>query len=231
MIPIPHSAWRDWLIYHRVRILLLFLAVLLPLLVFGKIAHEIVEREAISFDQPVQWWAHSRQSAGLDQVMLGASRLGSPPLMALFCSLVSFFFWLKKRRGDLAFFLVGVVGAGLLNLVAKRVFGRARPDLWVSIDPRSDFSFPSGHAMGTMALWMAILVLVWPTKLRVPVLLCGAVFVFCVGLSRVYLGVHFPSDVLCGWLASFAWVIGLNLIRRTKSTTTPISSTRLKNET
>lgn len=220
------SRWRSWLQADRVRVVALFCAVLLPMLVFGKIAYEIVEREAIGFDHPIQIWAHSYESTALDSWMLGATMFGSPPLMTLLCGVVTVFLWRKKRRGDLAFFLVATVGAGLLNLAAKRVFGRARPDLWLSIDPRSDFSFPSGHAMGTMALWMAVLVLVWPTKWRVPVLVFGSVFVFCVGLSRVYLGVHFPSDVLCGWLASFAWVIGLSQIRHSRRRSLPISSTR-----
>lgn len=207
------SPFKSWLAANRVLVLALFCAVLLPLLVFGKIASEIVEREAIGFDHPIQVWAHAHANSSLDGWMLGASMLGSPPLMVLLCGIITFFLWMKKRRGDLAFFVVATLGAGLLNLTAKRIFGRTRPDLWLSLDPRSDYSFPSGHAMGTMALFMAILVLVWPTKFRVPVLIFGALFVLWVGFSRIYIGVHFPSDVLCGWLASFSWVIGLQMIR------------------
>ena len=210
--------WKSWLSANRVLVVSLFFAVLLPMLVFGKIAHEITEREAIGFDLPIQLWAHSYENPSLDAWMLAFSMFGSPGLMALFCGAASFYLWMKQRRADLLFFLVATIGAGLLNQIGKLSFRRVRPDLWMSIDPRQDFSFPSGHAMGTMALFAAVLVLLWPTKWRAPFLVFGAIFVFLVGLSRIYIGVHFPSDVLCGWLASLSWVVGLSLIRRAHST-------------
>lgn len=219
------SGWKTWLRANRVLVAVLFCTILLPMLVFGKIADEVVEREAIGFDLPIQLWAHSYQTSSRDSWMLAISMFGSPGLMALFCGVASFGLWMKKRRADLAFFLVATIGAGLLNQIGKLGFRRARPDLWTPIDPRQDFSFPSGHAMGTMALFAAILVLLWPTRWRVPFLILGGIFVFLVGLSRVYLGVHFPSDVLCGWLASLAWVLGLHLIRRSREK--KLSSTRI----
>lgn len=213
------SRWmraHGWLLENRVLVALLFGGVLLPLLAFGAIAEDVWDKETLRGDDPILLWAHSRANPQLDRLMLAITHIGSPPLMFSMYAAVAWFLWAKKRRGDLWFFLVSVSGAGLLNLVAKRFFNRARPDLWLSIDPRSDFSFPSGHAMGTMALFTALCVLTWPTKRRWPVLATGAIVVFFVGLSRIYLGVHFPSDVLCGWLASLSWVLGLHLIRRTR---------------
>lgn len=208
---------QNWIVENRARVLLLFAGVLLPLLVFGALAEDIWEKETLRGDAPILLWAHSRANPQLDRWMLAITHIGSPPLMFSMCGLIALFLWAKKRRGDLTFFLAATIGAGLLNLAAKRIFGRARPDLWLSIDPRSDLSFPSGHAMGTMALFVAVVILLWPTKARAPVLVFGGALVFLVGLSRVYIGVHFPSDVLCGWLASLAWVVGLHLIRRMRS--------------
>lgn len=215
---LPSSArWTralNWLRLNRVLVALLFVGVLLPLLAFGALAEDIWDKETLRGDDPILLWAHSWQSSQLDRLMLAITHIGSPPMMFSMCAAIAVFLWVKKRRGDLTFFLASTIGAGLLNLIAKRFFDRARPDLWLSIDPRSDFSFPSGHAMGTMALFTALCVLTWKTKWRWPVLAGSATVILFVGLSRIYLGVHFPSDVLCGWLASLAWVLGLHLIRR-----------------
>ena len=210
------SSLESWLSANRVLVIALFCGVLLPLLVFGQIADEVVEREAIGFDLPIQMWAHSYATPNLDLWMLGLSMFGSPPLMFFFCALIVLALWSNRRRGDAWFFMASVVGAGLLNQIAKLAFGRPRPELWIVIDPRSDFSFPSGHAMGTMALYAAVAVLLWRTRLSAPWLIGGGALVFLIGLSRVYLSMHYPSDVLCGWLASLAWVLGLHLIRRAR---------------
>ena len=211
------SRWsnaQSWLIANRVRVILLFAGVLLPLLVFGALAEDIWDRETLRFDDPLLWRAHSWANPQLDRLMLAITHIGSPPLMLAMCGATALFLLLRKRRGDVAFFLASTIGAGLLNLAAKRIFDRARPDLWLSIDPRSDLSFPSGHAMGTMALFAALCVLAWHTRWRWIVLATAVLVVSAVGFSRVYIGVHFPSDVLCGWLASLSWVLGLHLIRR-----------------
>ena len=90
-------------------------------------------------------------------------------------------------------------GSALLNLAAKQAFARDRPSLWESIAPEHNYSFPSGHAMGSMTLAVALVLLAWNTRWRWPVVAAMAVFVPMVGLSRVYLGVHYPSDILAGW--------------------------------
>lgn len=211
------SSFKSWLSANRVLVISLFFAILLPMLMFGKIAHKVVERKAIGFDHPIQMWAHSYATSQLDLWMLGFSMLGSPPLMFFLCSVIVIALWRRRRRGDAWFFIAATVGAGLLNQAGKFAFGRARPELWVVIDPRLDKSFPSGHAMGTMALYAAIVVLLWHTKMRASAIILGGVLVFLIGLSRVYLSMHWPSDVLCGWLASLSWVIGLYLIRRART--------------
>ena len=99
-------------------------------------------------------------------------------------------------------------GSALLNIAAKAFFARPRPGLWTSIAPATGYSFPSGHAMGSMTLAAVLALLAWPTRWRWAV--CGAMafFVAMVGLSRVYLGVHYPSDILAGWAAALAWTVG-----------------------
>jgi membrane-associated phospholipid phosphatase len=100
----------------------------------------------------------------------------------------------------------------LLNLLAKSAFARVRPDFWVSLLPETTFSFPSGHAMQSMAVVAGLVALTWRGRWRWPVALIGLCVVFLVGLSRIYLGVHYPSDILAGWTAALAWVIGLSVL-------------------
>ena len=203
---------------RRAAIAGLFCGVLAPLLVFGKIADNIYDGDVLSFDQPLQLWARSWHSPGADRLMLTLSAFGSPPLMMVLCAAVIAVLLYLQRRGDALFYFLSIGGAGLLNVVAKGFFGRARPDLWVSIDPRADYSFPSGHAMGTMAVFAALVFLVWEHRTRWAFAVISMLLVFSVGVSRVYLGVHYPSDVLCGWCASLAWVFGLHRLREVRTT-------------
>ena len=199
---------------HKWKVLSLFACVLVPLLIFGKLADRILDGGTISFDEPIQLWVRSYKTLSLDRTMLTLSAYGSPPLMFTMCGVVTATLLWLKRRGDALFFFLSIGGAALLNVAGKLFFGRARPDLWVSIDPRADFSFPSGHAMGTMAVYGALVFIVWPDRWRTPFAFACAMLVFAIGLSRVYLGVHFPSDILAGWIASFVWVFGLYRIRQ-----------------
>lgn len=107
---------------------------------------------------------------------------------------------------------VSFVGSALLNMGSKHFFQRQRPSLWESIAPESTFSFPSGHAMGSMTLAVTLVLLAWNTRWRWPVLLLAPAFSLLVSVSRVYLGVHYPSDILAGWCAALVWVVGCYLV-------------------
>jgi len=90
--------------------------------------------------------------------------------------------------------------------------------LWESIAPEITYSFPSAHAMGSMALACVLVLLAWPSRWRWWVAVPAALFVLGVGLSRVYLGVHYPSDILAGWAAALVWTIAVHglVFRRVK---------------
>ncbi|MBV9789400.1 MAG: phosphatase PAP2 family protein [Chloroflexi bacterium] len=210
-----------WLWAHRLRLLILFAGVLIPLWIFGELAEDVIDRQQFGFDEPILLFMHNNATPLFDQVMLFFSLIGYRFGVVPVDILVFLFFLQRRRWGDLLFWGIAVGGAALLNLAAKHSFGRVRPDLWLSIAPETTFSFPSGHAMGSMALAAAVVVLLWPTRWRWLALILGSFFVFMVGLSRVYLGVHYPSDILAGWVASLAWVIGVSLVlygRLTKPT-------------
>jgi len=201
-----------WLSIHRARLGLLFLGVLLPLYLFGALAEDVLERHDFGFDRAILLFLHAHASAWLDRIMVLCSFIGSARVaLPLNLLVIAVFAW-QKRRGDAFFWALATGGAALLNFGAKRTFARVRPDLWVSIAPETTFSFPSGHSMQSMAIATACVVLLWPTRWRWLVIFSAAIFVLLVGTSRAYLGVHYPSDILAGWTASLAWVIGVSMV-------------------
>lgn len=193
---------------HGWRLGLLFAFLLLPLWGFAELADEVREAEPFPFDEPILRFAQASARQGLDALFLVASDLGYAWGVVPFDVVLVLALAWKRRFRESVFAAAALGGSALLNLAAKQFFARQRPTLWESISPEDTFSFPSGHAMGSMTLAAVLVLLVWRTRWRWPVLVAMAVFVPMVGLSRVYLGVHYPSDILAGWAAALAWAVG-----------------------
>lgn len=196
-----------FLLKYRRRLLLLFVGLLLPLWGFAELAEDVHEGEGFGFDVPLLELAHAAASAGLDRFLLVVSALGYEWFVVPFDVLLVLVLAWRRRVREGLFAALALGGSALLNVAAKQVFGRARPELWASLAPEHTFSFPSGHAMGSMTLAWVLVLLAWRTRWRWPVLLLALPFAVLVGLSRVYLGVHFPSDILAGWTAASVWAV------------------------
>ena len=197
---------------HGVRFALLFIALLLPLWGFGALAEEVWEGDTFFFDQPLLRWAETWHSPAMDRVFLLFSKIGYMWGVVPVDIALVLFLALKRKPREAIFAGIALAGSGLLNVAAKNYFGRARPSLWESISPETTFSFPSGHAMGSMTLAAVLVLLAWRTRWRWWVLGVMIPFVVMVGASRIYLGVHYPSDILAGWAAALAWVFGVYLV-------------------
>jgi len=115
--------------------------------------------------------------------------------------------WLVARYLTLA-----MAGSAVLNAMTKVLWHRVRPALWEGVPPQADFSFPSGHATYSMTFVLALVLLNWDSPRRPWLLALGGLFALGIGFSRVYLGVHYPSDVLGGWLLAIAWALTLHQI-------------------
>lgn len=198
---------------YGTRLLLVFACIGLPLWGFGELVDEIREGEVIPFDEPLLRFAHDMARAGFDRFFLLASDLGYHGVIVADTALVLLLAVRRQFRASL-FAAIATVGSMLLNVAAKHVFARIRPSLWQSIAPETTYSFPSGHAMGSITLaWVAVL-LWWhldtPTARawRWPLATLALLFTLAVGLSRIYLGVHYPSDILAGWTAATVWTLG-----------------------
>ena len=194
------------------KLLLLFAGVLMPMWAFMALADTIHEVAGAPFDEPLLRFARQVGHEGLDRIFLLFSELGYAWGVVPFDIALVLGLLLRRRWRPAIFASCALGGSALLNLTAKQLFARERPSLWDSIAPETTFSFPSGHAMGSMTLAAVLVLLAWPTRARMWVLPAMLLFVLMVGLSRVYLGVQYPSDILAGWLAALAWVSGVYLL-------------------
>ncbi|QNJ94093.1 phosphatase PAP2 family protein [Mycolicibacterium fluoranthenivorans] len=131
---------------------------------------------------------------------------------------------LLRRRFRVALFLtLSVELSGLLVTVLKNAVRRPRPSFDLAYEP--SWSFPSGHALGDMAAVLALTVVAWELlghRRRTPVLVAGAVIVIGIGIGRVVLNVHNPSDVLAGWALGYLWVLGCLPVLRRRTVTRPV---------
>jgi undecaprenyl-diphosphatase len=192
--------------------------------VFAKIASEVQERETTSFDRAVSLGLHRLDTPAMDAAMRFLTFLGSFPAIA--AVVASACVWrLKQRDRRGAAMLAGVtVATELLNLALKETFRRSRPSLFQEIATLHSYSFPSGHAMASAAAYGAVAVLVareFPA--RAPIAFAAAAALsLLIGISRIYLGVHWMTDVLAGWAAGvFVLLIGTYLLARSDARGAP----------
>lgn len=183
----------------------------LSLMAFIGMAEDVYEREGFFFDEPILAFLHAQQNSLWNAFALALTQSASAPVVGGLALLA--LLWAYRRRLDWPLFALGLGGAVLLNLASKLFFARTRPHLFPQLTPEPDYSFPSGHTMASLAL---VLALYWLLALRFPraarwLLALGLSWAFLVGLSRLYLQVHYPSDVLAGWALSFLWVVGVGL--------------------
>ena len=173
---------------------------------FAMLADEVREGDTQLFDVAILQAIHAHASPALDSFFIAYTEIGSVVSVAGVTILLVGYLWLTARRYKalLLFFAVG--GAGLVNYVLKFLFERARPDLWTHLVEEASFSFPSGHAMGSSAFAFGLVAILWNTKWRWLALVVASVYVVSIGFSRLYLGVHYPTDILAGWLLSLVWV-------------------------
>jgi membrane-associated phospholipid phosphatase len=168
----------------------------------------------------------------LDGALLGGvQRTATPPVVAAMglltrlgnefiivaLPLVLLWLWRRRLRQQAVEVLIATLGAQLLNDALKLVFHRPRPSGFVSVIPGQAFSFPSGHAMVSIAFYGALAVIGWRVlrgRARIAWLTTMTAVVFLVGVSRLFLDVHYPTDVLASWAGGLFWLdITLALVR------------------
>ncbi|HEY9762521.1 MAG TPA: phosphatase PAP2 family protein [Trichocoleus sp.] len=191
----------------------ILLGIVCPLSVFSLLAVlVVVNPDALTWDTSLMLTLHPYANPRLDRVAAIATEFGTEwGVIPITLVLIGLALWRQCWR--IALYLgLTLVGSSLLNHALKTIWHRARPALWEVIKPHLDFSFPSGHAMSSMT-FVAALIWLNRNNPRLPLLLVyGGLFVVLIAWTRLYLGVHFPSDILAGWMLSIALATGMGLI-------------------
>ena len=163
-----------------------------------------------AFDEKTLQWLESQRSPIMDRVMLEISALGTGAVLLVLVLVASVFLWLTKHHWSVYILLMGVFGGQLVNRLLKTSFERPRPSVVEWATDVSSLSFPSGHAMTSMITYGSIAYLVArlePTKrLRTTTWVLCALMILLIGISRMYLGVHYPSDIIAGYIGGLAWI-------------------------
>jgi undecaprenyl-diphosphatase len=179
------------------------------LLFFILIAWMIGANRISSFDTKVIAAVQGLETPFLTHVMKFFTFIGSTPLVITISIVILFSLYkVLHHRSEITLFVVLLVGSAILNTLLKLAFHRQRPTLHRLIEETS-YSFPSGHSMGAFSLYAGLAFLLWrhlPTQTaRYTVIAVSIFMILAIGISRIYLGVHFPSDVIGAYCASGCW--------------------------
>lgn len=178
------------------------------LFLFAWLAEEMRENDVVRFDSAIRTWVHGFASPRLTQVMSILSLFGYNVLIVGVLGSIAVFLFLRWRRAA-AFMAVTMMGAGILDATLKLAFHRVRPQVFFGIAP-TNYSFPSGHALASFCFYSVLAGLiahrVKSMRIRVTAGALAALMIAAIGLSRIYLGMHYPSDVIAGYLAAAMWV-------------------------
>lgn len=183
---------------------------------FLELTSEMWEGELLVFDRFIlQSLRQSTDSSlligpkWLLPVIHDLSALGGVTVLTIVTALVSGYMMLQHRLRLVAFFLSSVVGGTAVMVFLKYVIARPRPDIVPMLSDVTDPSYPSGHSMLSAIVYLTLGALLARSTsnniLKLYFLLASAALTFMVGCSRVYLGVHYPTDVIAGWAAGFSW--------------------------
>jgi undecaprenyl-diphosphatase len=192
-----------------------FVVFAIAMMGFVRIASEIRESDTTAFDTAILKFIHRFESPFLDSFVPIATNLGGIIVVFLLTLITLALFILKREYRRAAMVAVSMGGAVILNVVLKSVFERARPDLWDRLVNEASYSFPSGHSMMTAALGLTLIVVLWNSRFRWWTVGASILYILFVGSTRLYLGVHYPTDVVGGWLVSAAWVAASALLLQT----------------
>lgn len=177
---------------------------------FGLLASLFEVQMFSSFDSSVISAVQSWESPGLTTVMKLFTLIGTGMQVTVIALVImALLYFVLGHRSELILFACVVIGSPLLNEVLKLIFQRARPEINRIIEVNG-FSFPSGHSMSAFSLYGILAFLLWKHIRsgagRIILLIASASLILAIGISRIYLGVHYPSDVIGGYLASGCWL-------------------------
>jgi undecaprenyl-diphosphatase len=186
-------------------------ASLVCLIGFGVIAWLVSQPGIPPIDPAFTNFLHGLASPTLDALMIAVTNLGSSVVLAAVAGLAAVLLVVGRRRPEAVFIVVALVGTLVLNDRLKLFFQRPRPAFdWAEVWPET--GFPSGHSMNSFVVYLALALVVWRVggrRVGIVALALAILLAVSVGISRVYLGAHWVSDVIGGYLAGSLWLLFL----------------------
>lgn len=192
--------------YVKLSYILIFATALL----FGLVAYYVQTNQIVAFDEAIISFVQSYISPGFDRFVFVATHFGSKKLVApLILILAAILFFYKKYALGLFIALTSGTGAAL-NIILKTIFQRERPDI-LPLITETGYSFPSGHSMGSIIFYGSVAYLIVHLTRKSSVRWIGVtamiLLIVIIGSTRIYLGVHFPSDIIGGFSVGTMWLI------------------------
>lgn len=178
-------------------------------LMFLWLAVAVGQRKTEGFDRAARGAVHERSPEALTALMRGVTQLGGGWFLWPFGALIVISLAREGRREEAALFGIAVLGAEALNESMKLIFHRPRPDPFFGYPVPDTYSFPSGHSLVSYCFYLALAELLiepeWSPARKRAAWTAAVFLVLLIGFSRVYLGVHYATDVIAGYLAAIAW--------------------------
>lgn len=184
--------------------------------VLAEISDEVLEQEAFAIDKAILLGINQFANPALDSLMVAITRLGDPRTVVPLTLIVFTLMLWKRRFLEAKFFALNAAGGAVLSYCLKLAFSKQRPQLWESPINEVTFSYPSGHALGSMVLYGFLSYLaakLYPQYAKGAYAI-AAILIITIGFSRLYLGVHWPTDIIGGYGIGFLWItVCISLLR------------------
>lgn len=200
--------------------LLLGMAVAIGTLIFfGWLSDEVLDGETRHFDDVTRAAVHQLASPAMTNAMRAISFLGSTLFLTIATGVAIVWFAMRKWGREAKLLALTMIGASLLNISLKLAFKRPRPIPFFNLSAPESYSFPSGHALTSCCFFGALAALltarIKSKRIRTVVWMVCATMFLLIGFSRIYLGVHYTTDVIAGFAAALIWILVVRFVEVT----------------
>ncbi len=183
---------------------------------FGWLSSEVLDGETRHFDEVTREAVHQLASPAMTTAMRGISFLGSMLFLTIATVAVIIWFAVREWGREAKLFAITMAGASALNVSLKLAFKRSRPIPFFDLFPPESYSFPSGHALTSCCFYGAFAAIltarIKSRRVRLIVWILATTMFLVIGFSRIYLGVHYTTDVIAGFAAALIWILVVRFV-------------------